>query len=122
MASRGGSFWVDHIGPVLDILAVSAADRVADAMNEGKEEVEAYAKYNAPWTDRTGLARDGLTASVYLEGGEVVLELAHTADYGLWLEIKNDGEYAIIMPTLEALGPDIIAKAGGKITELRGIA
>lgn len=121
MANRGGSFIVDHIGPILDILVLSAADNVADAMEKGKERVESYAKLNAPWGDRSGAARDGLTASVYLENGEVVLELAHSVDYGIWLELMQDGRFATIMPTLEALGPEIIADAGGKVMLVGGI-
>lgn len=108
---------LDTIGPVLDFMVLNAAHKVNEAMEEGKEKLETYAKLNAPWGDRTGAARDGLNASVYFENGEVVLELAHAVSYGLWLEIKNDGEYAIIMPTLEALGPEIIQKAGGKVMD-----
>lgn len=105
----------DGIGPVLAYLAVSAATNVVEAMSEGKDKVEAYAKANAPWADRTGEAREGLVASVYEEGGEIVLELAHTAEHGLWLELIQDGTFAIIMPTLEALGPEIIRDAGGHL-------
>lgn len=115
MASRGGMFISDGIGPVLGYLIVSSAQNVAEAMGSGKERVEAYAKSNAPWTDDTGAARAGLNASVTLEEGEVVLELAHSVDHGYWLEVIQDGSFAIIMPTLEALGPEIIQDAGGKI-------
>lgn len=121
MANRGGSFWVDRIGPVLDVLALSAIDNVADAMEDGRRRVEEYAKDNAPWSDQTGAARDGLTASVYMEGLTVVLELAHTVDYGIWLELIQDGRFATIMPTLEALGPEIIADAGGRVMIVGGI-
>lgn len=110
----------DGIGPVLDYLVLFAAHQVEQAMRSGKEKVELYAKMNAPWSDRTGSAREGLTADVYLEGSEVVLELAHTADYGLWLEIIQDGQFAIIMPTLEALGPEIIREAGGSVMLIEG--
>ena len=115
MASRGGMFVIDGIGPVLDVLVISAATNVERAMNRGKEKIEEYARQNAPWNDRSGMARDGLVADVYLEGGEVVLELAHSVDYGYWLEIIQDGQFAIIMPTLEALGPEILADAGGAV-------
>lgn len=112
---RGG-YIRDGIGPVLGYLVAYSAINVARAMEEGKEQIEAYAKTNAPWGDQTGAARAGLTASVSVEGGVIVLELAHSVDYGIWLETIQDGAYAIIMPTLEALGPQIIADAGGKVT------
>lgn len=108
----------DTIGPALDYMAISAAMNVAEAMEEGKHKVEAYAKYNAPWADRTGAAREGLTAEVSVELDEVTLTLFHTVDYGEWLETIQDGQFAIIMPTLEALGAEIVRDAGGKVIEI----
>lgn len=102
----------DAIGPVLAYKVVTTALHVTEAFRSGEARVEAYAKLNAPWTDQTGMARAGLTASVGVDGGEVVLTLAHSVDYGIWLELIQDGSYAIIMPTLEALGPEILRDAG----------
>jgi hypothetical protein len=92
------------------------------AFTEGfAREVENYAKEHAPWQDRTGEARQGLTAIgkqrlVYYE-----IELFHTVEYGVWLEVRWNGKYAIIEPTLEVMGPRLMAsldmavimKAGG---------
>lgn len=65
--------------------------------------VESYAKDNAPWIDRTGNARQGLTGSVQDISQTVVhLYLSHKMDYGVYLELKHSGRYAIILPTLEA--------------------
>lgn len=65
--------------------------------------VESAAKNNAPWTDRTGNARQGLHGFVEdVSETVVLLVLQHKMDYGTWLEIKNQGRYAIILPTLEA--------------------
>lgn len=110
-----GVFVFDGIGPALDILAAGAAINAAEAMMEGKARVQMYAQSNAPWADRTGQARAGLIASVYNEGGEIVLELAHSVEYGQWLELIQDGRFAIIMPTLEALGPEILRDAGAAV-------
>jgi len=85
---------------------------------------ESYAKANAPWTDRTANARQGLFYAVDAEsGGEVsgsarlsgqeseaisaakdvvALYLSHSMNYGVFLELSNAGRYKIIMPTLEA--------------------
>lgn len=121
--ARGGSgvFILDGIGPVLDYLVVSSVMNVMEAVEEGREQVEQYAQMNAPWSDITGAARNGLTASVYEESGEIVLELAHSVDYGQWLELIQDGNFAIIMPTLEALGPEIIRDAGGRVMYTGGV-
>jgi hypothetical protein len=105
----------DGIGPTLGWIVGTVATRVATVMESGKERVEEYARSNAPWEDRTGNARNGLTAGVSEDGGEIVLELAHTVDYGIWLETIENGAFAIIMPTLEALGPEILREAGAQV-------
>ena len=63
--------------------------------------IEAYAKQNAVWTDRTGNARQGLTAKAFKVGTAVVIYLFHTMSYGKWLEIAHAGRFAIILRTLE---------------------
>ena len=64
--------------------------------------IEAYAKQHAPWTDRTGNARQGLTARSFRTATAVSIVLFHSAAYGIWLEVKNAGRFAIILKTLEA--------------------
>lgn len=59
---------------------------------------EAYMRANAPWTDRTTLARASLNAHVEGGGREISLVLAHGVDYGIYLETMQDGRYAIIGP------------------------
>ena len=72
--------------------------------------IEAYAKIHAPWTDRTANARQGLTARAFRSATAVTIVLAHLMGYGIWLEVKNQGRYAIILPTLEThYGPLIAA-------------
>lgn len=117
MASRSFITVHDGIGPVLDYMVLNVATNVMEAMEQGRAEVEAYAQANAPWADRTGAARDGLVASVSNDLGEIVIELAHTVDYGIWLELIQNGRFAVIMPTLEALGPKIIRDAGGRVLQ-----
>ena len=64
--------------------------------------IEAYAKARAPWTDRTGNARQGLTARSFRTATAVTLVLFHAVEYGIWLEVANAGNYAIILRALEA--------------------
>ena len=64
--------------------------------------IESYAKQNAPWTDRTGNARQGLTARSFRTATAVSIILWHSVSYGIWLEVKNAGRFAVILPTLEA--------------------
>lgn len=68
------------------------------ALNQAQE-MEAFAKRNARWKDRTSNARQGLKGSASLEGKFIVIRIAHQVDYGLFLEKSFAGRYAIIKPT-----------------------
>ena len=82
--------------------------------------VEEYAKENAPWVDRTGGARDGLRAIGEQRLVTYSITLFHTIEYGLWLEVRWDGKYAIIVPTIEHMGPELMAELAA--LNLGGIA
>lgn len=72
-------------------------------------EVEKYAKDNAPWADRTGDARSGLTAQGEQRLVRYTITLYHTVDYGVWLEIRWGGRFAIIEPTIRVMGERLMA-------------
>jgi hypothetical protein len=72
------------------------------------QKMEQYAKAEAPWEDRTGDARKGLRGDVfYRPGVDMGVTLAHTVEYGQYLETANDGKYAILKPTVEHFMPEI---------------
>jgi hypothetical protein len=71
--------------------------------------LQQYAQLNAQWTDRTGDAREGLITIADVSEELVTIYLAHTVSYGIFLEVAHGGKYAIIMPTIEALMPEIYA-------------
>lgn len=64
------------------------------------KKLEAEAKRNRPWTDRTSRARIGLTGSSGMTEGSMEIVLAHTVDYGLWLELAHEKRFAIVEPTV----------------------
>lgn len=64
-------------------------------------DIEKYARVHAPWQDHTTNARQGLFAVPDIEKDRVILYLSHGVEYGVYLELCNQGRYAIIMPTLE---------------------
>lgn len=69
---------------------------------------EAYAKQNAPWTDRTGNARQSLYTWIEdLSNDTVRLYLSHGVDYGVFLETKYAERFSIIMPTIRRHLPAI---------------
>ena len=73
-------------------------------------QLEARAKQNASWRDRTSNARNGLYGSAGVEGlmqNQVSIKLGHSMDYGVFLELCNDGKYAVLKPTLDAAVAEI---------------
>lgn len=65
--------------------------------------LETYAKENASWTDRTANARQSLYATATKMAEEaVILRLSHGVNYGVFLEVRWAGKYAIIWPALQA--------------------
>ena len=99
----------------LPLLLAAHMDEVADDI---ADELQEYMQDNAPWEDQTGDARDGLTAEARRERKNIVIALFHTVDYGIWLEIRWSGEYAIIVPTIESQGHEAMARFKGIIGEL----
>lgn len=73
-------------------------------------EIENYMRANAPWTDRTGNARQALYTAVEQVAGQMVtIILAHGVEYGIYLELSNAGRYAIVNPSLDYFAPRIWA-------------
>lgn len=75
--------------------------------------IEAYLKLEAPWQDRTGNARQALSAEL----DELAIQTAilftmnmnHGMDYGKYLEFSNAGRYAILAPAVDHFFPLIWA-------------
>jgi hypothetical protein len=62
----------------------------------------------ARWTDRTTNARNGLAAQRFNETDGGSLVLYHSVPYGIWLEVRWSGRYAIVGPTLNNIGPQVM--------------
>jgi hypothetical protein len=65
-------------------------------------------KNKAPWTDRTGNARQSLNATTEHTATTDTLVLAHGVDYGVWLEIAHGGAYQIVIPTIPEAGQAVM--------------
>ena len=68
--------------------------------NDMALQMQEDAQASARWTDRTANARQGLTGRAEIDGSSIIIWLYHTMDYGIWLEVSNSGNYAIIMETI----------------------
>lgn len=72
---------------------------------------------NAPWTDRTGNARAGLAAEVFPDARGADLVLYHSVHYGIWLEVRWSGRYAIIGPTMNRIAPQVLEYVGRAVMQ-----
>ena len=72
------------------------------------KKMEAHAKSNKPWTDRTGRAKQSLNSSWSWRGDVARVELSHGVDYGIYLEFCNERKYSIIRPTIDYISPSAI--------------
>jgi len=101
---------IDALTPgIADYSARLAAD-VNAVMYQVSQEMEQWAQLHAPWQDRTGDARAGITTAMEESLEEPKIYIYHTVSYGLWLEIRWSGKFAIIMPTVERFGPELMLR------------
>lgn len=96
---------IDTLSRGMASFVFKTMDEFAENANDFADVLVEYAQANAPWTDRTGAAREGLSAAVLIENGNLIIDLFHTVEYGIWLEVRWGGKFAIIIPTIETMGP-----------------
>ena len=110
---KGFRPFTDNLTPGIALYSVEMIHRVHEVMRSYALEMQNYAQSNAPWQDQTGDARAGLEAIVDEHPVRPSIYLYHTVDYGKWLEIRWNGLYAVIMPTIEDMGPGLMRRLEG---------
>jgi hypothetical protein len=94
-------------------------DVAAEEFKTAEVQLEMEMKANAPWADRTGQARSKLSANTTQADGVVTLTLSHGVSYGFWLEVIQNGRFAILGPTIERHGRRITYNAWRRIRYAR---
>jgi len=112
--------WEDEVTPNLDNLAPFIEKLVATTMSYYAPKASNYAKSNAPWTDRTSNARNGLTARAGKEGSTHYIVIAHQVPYGIYLETRWGGKYAILNETVQAMMPQVMQTLNGSLDNYTG--
>lgn len=115
MAKSGVRWYYNSLVAGLRAFPLVVNGRIDERMKQTAEDIEEYMRQNAPWDDETGDARAGLTAEHSGRGFRHTIDLYHTVDYGIWLEVRWSGQYAIIIPTVEKFGPTTMANLNGLI-------
>lgn len=102
-------FTKDSLTPGLANFSPVVKRNIYQVLRFHESGIASRAKANAPWIDRTGNARNGLRATVAVEGPNTyALILYHSVSYGIWLEVAHAGRYAIIMPTIYEYLPMVL--------------
>lgn len=116
--------WSNPIPKNIGEMGVKLDAALSALMAYESTRTETYMRENAPWTDRTANARNGLFAkpvrSESVAGDKNALGqfmkagvhhgivLFHTMPYGIFLETRWSGRYAIILPTIAEKAPDVM--------------
>jgi len=113
---RKGVFRFDTLTPSLKALLPKVDAGVDLAFDAMEATATSYARANAPWHDNTGNARNGLFATHRAEP-MVLHQLItyHTMPYGVWLEVRFSGKYAIIGPTMFHIAPLLAANVAAAV-------
>lgn len=107
------AFSVD-MGGIVDFMEAflnSLPNRLVYGTHSVAEQMEAYAKQNAPWTDRTGNARRTLSGFVDSDESNLYIGVAGHMPYSPLLELYYGGRFKIILPTVDAFAPTIMSAA-----------
>lgn len=103
---------IERYGDRVLVAVQAVAARIATIMQDD-------ARATAGWTDRTGNARSGLFGTAERDAAlkVVTLYLSHgpDVDYGVFLELAHGGRYAVIMRTIEAHLPELMADLRGML-------
>lgn len=115
---RNKHFKVDTLSKGLASFVFKTMDRWAEVANDFADELRQYAHDNAPWNDITGDARAGLETAALVYNGGLQVDLYHTVEYGIWLEVCLAGKYAIIIPSIETMGNRLFDKMEHTLSEI----
>ena len=82
----------------LEMLESKSDVAIRTFCDTGALKMQTYAQQNAPWTDRTGSARQRLQGGVEKRASGYAIRISHGVDYGIWLEVRHDfkGKYKIL--------------------------
>ena len=120
--SGGGGITIisDTLTPNLLTFGPKVDKVVAETVEFFSPRVEGVARQNAPWEDQTGNARNGLRTSTFHE--PLIrhgIALSHSMPYGIWLETRFEGRYAIIAPTVREQGMEVMNTLRGILSRMR---
>lgn len=104
MGNKSFTWKTDTLSGNLARLPSKVQRAVVGATEYSSTKGQSFAKSRAKWTDRTGNARQGLRVFPIHEPGRSTIVITHGVPYGIWLEVRFSGKYAIVAPTQVYVG------------------
>lgn len=86
-------------------IADNAGIRLAESGVWAAHDLQEIAKRIAPWEDITGNARREIVGSSSVRGNVLTIRLAGLTFYSIFLELANERNWAVLLPTLRAWAP-----------------
>ena len=125
MASKGGLTWTsDTLTANFSQASNRAVQYLARTTEYYSFRSETYAKSKAKWTDRTGNARGSLSgtyeANISSNSARFEITISHGMPYGIWLELRWNGKFAIINKTVENQGKAFFDTANRVMAKMFG--
>lgn len=115
-----GIEWRGDLTGNLQTLHARTKNRMVATARYVAPQIQTDMRNSAPWTDQTGNARNGLFAVVQTNTNQVAIVLYHSVPYGIWLELRWSGKYAIITPSLAKWGPKFFALLAKSVFDEKG--
>lgn len=72
------------------------------------KKMEGHAKSYAPWTDRTGAARNSIQGDSGWKGNQATIRLSGNVDYFVFLELAHEKRHSTLVPTIHKFSADIL--------------
>lgn len=110
--AKSGITWSGPLHANLVNLDQRIRNRIGRAAGAIAPRIESDMKRAAPWTDRTGNARNSLSAVAKGGTDSITITLSGGVPYQIWLEVRWSGKYAIIKPSLLKWGPRVMEQIG----------
>lgn len=108
MAKYGFDWVEDTLSPAIDSIDDQADAFLTAVVEFHAPQAEAQMKREAPWTDQTSNARNALFATTERKRPIYRIILGHGVPYGIWLEVRWAGRYAILEPTIQSQGREVM--------------
>jgi hypothetical protein len=108
--ANAGFYWTEDPKEVFTkgfVQYVAGIEKQIDQLvQQYAPQIENWMKENAPWTDRTGHARQSLRAEIEYDVNELAIYMYYNeVDYDVFLEYANTGRFSILAPAMDYWSP-----------------